>query len=93
MEIRTLGDLSSEEFAQALERLDDPDYGEMSGEDFFATWAVFDAAKSEDVELKMHLEGNRLVFEEPAPLPVEGDALIIGGRRIVIKLRDLPQIA
>ena len=65
----------------------------MSGDDFFATWAAFDASKSEDIELKMHWEGHRFVFDEPAPLPVEGDALIIGGRRIVIKLRDLPQIA
>jgi hypothetical protein len=81
----TLADLSNEEFDQMLENMSKPDYDALTSDEFFKILAAMDT--TDTIELSAHIKNGQLVFEQPAPLPVELNAILIGNKRIVIKLQ------
>jgi hypothetical protein len=62
-----------------------PEHDDLSSEEFFKILAAIDAADT--LELSAHIENGQLVFEQPAPLPVNLNTIVIGSKRIVIKLQ------
>ncbi|MCI0697255.1 hypothetical protein L0337_35285 [candidate division KSB1 bacterium] len=83
--MKTLADLSEEEFDLMLDNMSKPEYDALTSEEFFKILAAIDAADS--LELTARVENGQLVFEQPAPLPVNLNSILIGTKRIVIKLR------
>ncbi len=79
---KTLGDLSAEEFEQMLENMSHPEYDALTAEEFFNILATMKAA--DEIHLTGHIEEGHFVFDEPAPLPVKGNAIQLGHKRIVI---------
>jgi len=77
-------DLSDEEFEQVLDNLSDPEYGQLTDAEFFGALKAMD--ESDEIKLTAHLENGQLVFDKPAPLPVEGNVIKIGIKRIVVEL-------
>jgi len=78
-------DLSDEEFEQVLDNLSAPGYGQLTDAEFFGVLKAMDEA--DEIKLTAHLDENgRLVFDEPALLPVEGNVIKIGVKRIVVEL-------
>jgi hypothetical protein len=82
---RTLGDLSQEEFEHMLENMSNPEYDALTAEEFFNILAAM--APADEIHLTGHIEEGRLVFDEPAPLPVQGNVIQLGPKRIVIDVR------
>lgn len=81
----TLADLSEKEFDQMLENMSKPEYDALRAEEFFNILAAMGA--DDTIELSAHVNNGKLVFEQPAPLPVELNTILIGSKRIVIKLQ------
>ena len=77
-------DLSDEEFEQVLDNLSTPEYGQLTDAEFFGALKAMDEA--DEIKLTAHLENGRLVFDKPATLPVEGNVIKIGVKRIVVEL-------
>lgn len=78
-------DLNDEEFEQVLDNLSAPEYGQLTDAEFFGALKAIDEA--DEIKLTAHLDENgRLVFDEPALLPVEGNIIKIGVKRIVVEL-------
>ena len=78
-------DLSDEEFEQILDNLSDPEYGQLTDAEFFGAISAMDEA--DEIKLTAHLdEKGQLVFDKPAALPVEGNVIKIGVKRIVVEL-------
>jgi hypothetical protein len=71
-----------------LENMSNPEYDVLTAEEFFHVLAAMDAA--DEIHLTGHVEEGRFVFDEPAPLPVKGNVLQLGPKRIVIDLRPTP---
>jgi len=81
---KTLADLSEEGFEQMLENMSTPEYDALTVEEFFNILAAMDVA--DEVHLRGHIKEGQFVFDEPAPLPVKGNVLQLGPKRIVIDL-------
>ena len=78
-------DLSDEEFEQVLDNLSDLEYGQLTDAEFFGALRTMDEA--DEIKLTAHLDENgQLVFDKPALLPVEGNVIRIGVKRIVVEL-------
>jgi hypothetical protein len=77
-------DLSDEEFEQVLDNLSNPEYEQLTDAEFFGALKAMDEA--DEIKLTAHLENGQLVFDEPASLPVEGNVIRIGVKRIVVEL-------
>ena len=80
-----MADLSETEFDQMLDNMSKPEYDDLSSEEFFKILTAIDAADT--LELSAHIENGQLVFEQPAPLPVNLNTIVIGSKRIVIRLQ------
>jgi len=82
---------ATEEWRQALnhfiEREADTEDA-LPGADFFAALAAIEAQRTPKVvELSGKIVGEEVVFDAPAPLPVEKNVIDLGDLRIVLKLR------
>jgi hypothetical protein len=65
-----------------LENMSKPEYDALTAEEFFNILAAMDAA--DEIHLTGRIEEGRFVFDEPAPLPVQGNVIQLGPKRIVI---------
>jgi hypothetical protein len=83
--VKTLADLSEDEFEQMLENMSTPEYDALTAEEFFRILAAMDVA--DEIHLTGRIEKGRFAFDEPAPLPVKGNVLQLGPKRIVIDVR------
>ena len=68
--------------------MSNPEYDALTMEEFFNILAAMDAA--DEIHLTGHIEEGRFVFDEPAPLPVQGNVIRLGPKRMVIELRPTP---
>jgi len=64
----------------------------MTVNEFFDVLAEMEDAEAEVVELTAHVDEGQLVLEQPAPVPVAGNEIRFGDKRIVIKLREQASI-
>lgn len=64
------------------------DFDKVTVTEFFGVLAAMDEAEPETIELMGHIENGQLTFDTPAPLPVEGNTINVGNKRIIIKLHD-----
>jgi hypothetical protein len=69
-----------------LENMSKPEYDALTAEEFFNILAAMDAA--DEIHLTGHIENGQLVFDDPAPLPVKGNVIQLGPKRIVIDVRS-----
>lgn len=84
---KNLGELSTQEFEQMMDKVAAPDFHDLSTEDFFAALAAIDAEiPQETLELKANVTNGQLIFLEPAPLHAHGNEIHLGDKRVVIKL-------
>lgn len=81
-------ELSNEEFQQMLENMSSDEVDRISTSDFFGVLAALEDEEEEVIELRGKVENGEFVFEEPAPIPVFGNAIKIGTKRIVITLAN-----
>ena len=85
---KKLDDFNEEEFEQMLENMSAPESDALTAEEFFNILAAMDAA--DEIHLTGHVENGQWVFDEPAPLPVQGNVIQLGAKRIVVELRPAP---
>jgi anthranilate phosphoribosyltransferase len=85
----TLADLTREEFEALTDAFADPEYGELSPAEFGAVLAALDAADSDVIELTGEVHYGTLVLDTSAPLPVKGNEIRLGDKRIRITLRSV----
>jgi hypothetical protein len=79
--------LSNEEFKQMLENMSSDEVDKITASDFFGVLAALEDEEVEEIiELRGKVENGELVFEEPAAIPVFGNAIKIGNKRIVVTL-------
>ena len=88
---KTFGDLTAEEFQQALTNAASPDFHDLSAEEFFTALAALDTEIDEEtpretLELRATVKDGQLSFLEPAPLQAHGNEIHLGDKRIVIQL-------
>jgi len=60
------------------------EYGQLTDAEFFGALKAMDEV--DEIKLTAHLENGQLVFDKSAPLPVEGNVIKIGVKRIVVEL-------
>ena len=56
--------------------------------EFFGMLAAMGEEEPETIELMGHIENGQLTLDTPTPLPVEGNTINVGNKRIIIKLHD-----
>jgi hypothetical protein len=78
--------MSDEAFAQLLDNMSTAEYGELTDVEFFGALAAMDVA--DEIHLTGRIENGQLVFDDPAPLPVKGNVIQLGPKRIVIDVRS-----
>jgi len=75
-----------------LSDLSQPDYDNLTAEEFFGAWSAISATWSGPrIDLSGEVRGNQLVLDEPAPVPVHGNEIHLGEWTIAIHLR--PSVA
>jgi hypothetical protein len=84
---KRLEDLSPEEFQEMIDGMQGDEFDRVTPTEFFGALAAIDDAEQEVIELTAHVEGGKLVLEQPAPLPVAGNEIRVSNKRIVIRLR------
>ena len=89
MRVKKIEDLNKEEFQGMLSYMASEEFDKMAISEFFDVLAEMEEAdEAEVVELTAHIEEGQLVLEQPAPVPVAGNEIRFGNKRIVIKLRE-----
>lgn len=83
----TLVDLTREEFEALTDAFADPEYGELSPAEFGAVLAALEEAEGEVIELTGRVDHGVLRFDASSRLPVEGNEIRLGDKRIRITLR------
>jgi len=83
---KTLADLTADQFEEMLDSMSNPEHDALTGDEFFNILAEMDAP--DEIHLTGHLENGQLVFDEPAALPVNGNVIQVGAKRIVVELRS-----
>ncbi|MFQ6044181.1 MAG: hypothetical protein ACE5PV_25280 [Candidatus Poribacteria bacterium] len=82
-------ELSNEEFKQMLENMSNDEVDKITASDFFGVLAALEDEEAEEIiELRGKVENGAFVFEEPAPIPVFGNAIKIGNKRIIVTLAN-----
>jgi hypothetical protein len=64
------------------------DFDKVTVDEFFGVLAAMDEIEQETIEMTGHIENGRLALDSPSPLPVEGNTIRVGNKRIVIQLRE-----
>ena len=86
---KKIEELNEAEFRGMLSYMASEEFDEMTVSEFFDVLAEMEEAdEAEVMELTAHIEGGQLVLEQPAPVPVVGNEIRLGDKRIVIKLRE-----
>jgi hypothetical protein len=88
MKDKTFNDLSNEEFDQVLDNILSDDFGDLSEEQFFTALSAIDEEQQEDILFTGELRDGQLVLDKEAPVPVEGNAIYWGNKRLIIRLRE-----
>jgi hypothetical protein len=85
---KTFAEMSSEEFESLLDKMQTEEFGDLTTDDFFTALSALAEAETprETIELKATMKGGQLTFLEPAPLPVHGNEICFGDKRVVINL-------
>ena len=81
-------DLNSATLQEMTDVMLSEDFDKVTVTEFFGVLAAMDEAEAETVELTAHIENGQLTLDTPAPLPVTGNEIRVGNKRIVIKLRE-----
>lgn len=92
MRSKKIEDLNEAEFRGMLSYMASEAFDEMTVNQFFDVLAEMEEAEAEVVELTAHVDEGQLVLEQPAPVPVAGNEIRFGDKRIVIKLREQASI-
>ena len=86
---KKMEDLNESEFRGMLSYMASEAFDAMTVKEFFDVLAEMEEADETDiVELTAHIEEGQLVLEQPAPVPVVGNEIRLGDKRIVINLRE-----
>lgn len=89
MKGKKIEDLDEAEFRGMLSYMASEEFDNMTVSEFFDVLAEMEEAdETELVELTAHVEEGQLILEQPAPVPVAGNEIRLGDKRIVIKLRE-----
>ncbi len=89
MKGKKIEDLDEAEFRGMLSYMASEEFDNMTVSEFFDVLAEMEEAdETELVELTAHVEEGQLILEQPAPVPVAGNEILLGDKRIVIKLRE-----
>ncbi|MBM3234807.1 hypothetical protein FJZ31_00770 [Candidatus Poribacteria bacterium] len=87
MDEKTFEELTPEESDKLIEAMLSEDFGELTLNEFFTALAAIDEEEQREViELTGSVKDSQFVFKEPAPLRVKGNEILLGDKRIIIKL-------
>ena len=88
MKAQTFDELSQEEFNQLINGFIEREDDEMELSTFFQVMKELETKRNtEVVELEGEIVDGKVVFDTPAPLPVQTNEIYIGDTKIVLKLR------
>jgi hypothetical protein len=88
MKDKTFDDLTNEEFSEVLDNILSYDFGDLSEEQFFTALSAIDEEPQEDILFTGEIRDGRLVLDKESPVPVEGNAIYWGNKRLIIQLRE-----
>ena len=88
MKDKTFDDLSNKEFDEVLDNILSDDFGDLSEEQFFTALSAIDEEQQEDILFTGELRDGQLVLDKEAPVPVDGNAIYWGNKRLIIRLRE-----
>ena len=85
---KTFADMDAEEFGLLIDRLQTEESGDLTTDELFAALSALAEVETprETIELAATVRDAQLAFLEPAQLPVHGNEIHFGDRRVVIKL-------
>ena len=84
---KTFKDLSNAEFREILENLTEDEATDLPSSKFFEALAAIDATNPQPVlELTGKVVGGKLVLDADAPVPVDGNEILLGRQRVVINI-------
>ncbi len=84
---KTFEDLTENEFDELLDNILSEDFGDLSEEQFFTALSAIDEELEEDILLTGEIRDGKLVLDKESPVPVEGNAIYWGNKRLIIRLR------
>ena len=85
---QTLADMSGDEFDQLLDQFIERGEDRLTLPTFLQIVSdIADQLKTREVELIGRLVNGEVVFDSPAPLPVETNTLYVGDTKVRLKLR------
>ena len=87
MKGKTFDDLTEGEFDEVLDHILSEDFGDLSEEQFFTALSAIDEESQEDLFFIGEIQDGQLVLNKKAPVPVEGNAIYWGNKRLIIRLR------
>jgi hypothetical protein len=97
MKDKTFDNLTLEEFSEVLDNILQEDFGDLSEEQFFCrrrrgthrtlALSAIDEEPLEDILFTGEIRDGRLVLDKESPVPVDGNAIYWGNKRLIIRLR------
>ena len=87
MEPKTFDTMNETAFDTLLDTIGAEEFGDLTTDQFFTALESLRNDEAEDtLELAATVREGQLVFEEPAPLRVHANELLVSGKRIIIRL-------
>jgi hypothetical protein len=85
---KTLAQMSAEEIEALLDTMQTEEFGELTTDEFFTALSAVAETPTprETIALTATVRNGELAFVEPSALPARGNELLLGDRRVVIKL-------
>jgi hypothetical protein len=88
MKDKTFDNLTDDQFSEVLDNILSEDFGDLSEEQFFTALSAIDEEQQEDILFTGEIRDGQLVLDKEAPVPVEGNAIYWGNKRLIIRLRE-----
>jgi hypothetical protein len=87
-EPKLIGEMTEEEFDVLLDKLAEGEFGALTPSAFMeALWTLTAQQAEEVIEVAAEVLGDELRFEPTAALPVRGNEILIGDKRLVVRLK------
>jgi hypothetical protein len=88
MKDKTFDVLTDEEFSEVLDNILSENFGDLSEEQFFTALSAIDEEPQEDILFTGEIRDGQLILDKEALVPVEGNTIYWGNKRLIIQLRE-----
>ena len=89
----TIADLSTEEFKELMDNFIQREDDRIEPSTFLKAMEELEQQRAEKkIELTGRWENGEIIFDEPAPVPVERNTIFIGEAQVILKIREVNKI-